>query len=204
MKEALVKRHASIMQGAIWLAQLRPKQEKKLLCLELADFLGETITDEGQDHLTKAYIQDSRLDEDSLDINDFFYHICKSLAGSFKATILSSKSLNKEIFDVFHNFVKYEYDKKEIGASAGMDHLDDNQIIENITKANTVESVANKSHRHQSFATLRSFLELFRQSETLKRIPNVEILQSVLLSQLSAGDVKNQRIALECLIRTGY
>lgn len=43
----------------------------------------------------KAYVQDAKLDEDSLDINDFFYHICKSIGGSLKSTILSHTSIKK-------------------------------------------------------------------------------------------------------------
>lgn len=32
MKGKLVKHHSKILQGAIWLAQISPKEEKKLLC----------------------------------------------------------------------------------------------------------------------------------------------------------------------------
>ena len=32
MKEFLVREHSLILRGAIWLSQINPKQEKKLLC----------------------------------------------------------------------------------------------------------------------------------------------------------------------------
>lgn len=43
MKEKLVQKHSQVLQGAIWLAQLTPKQEKKLLCDELLTYIGEPV-----------------------------------------------------------------------------------------------------------------------------------------------------------------
>lgn len=59
-------------------------------------------------------------------------------------------------------------------------------------------------HRRQSFSTLSSFLELFRHSDSLKAVPKVQALQRIMLRLLSSSEVKTQRIALDCLIKSGY
>ena len=56
--------------------------------------------------------------------------------------------------------------------------------------ANQVESEANKSHRRQSVSTLSTFLELFRHSDSLKAVPNVQALQRILVGLLSSSEVK--------------
>ena len=73
-----------------------------------------------------------------------------------------------------------------------------------MSKANQVETEEVRKHRHQSFATLSSFLELFRHASTLKMVPNVQELQRILIKLLAASEVKTQRLALDCLIKTGY
>lgn len=78
------------------------------------------------------------------------------------------------------------------------------QLLQNMAKANQLESPLNRSHRYQSVATLLAFLELFKCQESLKQIPKVAGLQNVLLALLSSADSKNQKLALDCLTKTGY
>lgn len=72
-QEKLVKQHMIILKGATWLAQLCPKLEKKLLCQKLLDSMDQILSLDRDGHLVKAYQRDAKLDEDSLDINDFLF-----------------------------------------------------------------------------------------------------------------------------------
>lgn len=72
-KNMVVNKHASILRGAVWLAQLSPKEEKKELVKRLLACMEQRLHLEKDDHLIQSYQRDTRLDEDCLDINDFLF-----------------------------------------------------------------------------------------------------------------------------------
>lgn len=113
--------------------------------------------------------------------------------------------LRAQFFEVYHNFVKYEYLRFKGQSAAGqIEDFDEQLIIDRMTKANQMESEAVRMHRHQSFSTLSSFLELFKHADSLKMVPSVQELQRILVQLLSSSEVKTQRVALECLMKSGY
>lgn len=113
MKESLVEEHSLILKGAIWLAQINPKQEKKLLCDALLEIEGEPLELPEAHHQVqlRAYQRETRLDEDSLDINDFLFQVCKAVEGALQPSILCNLKLRKLFFGVFEAFVKHEYER---------------------------------------------------------------------------------------------
>ena len=158
--------------------------------MSLLSSMNQTLSLDRDDHLIQAYQRDAKLDEDCLDINDFLFQVCKAIQGALHPTILSQNRLKSHVFDVFHEFIAYEFDRKHGAAIVEVEDLGDAKIIERMSRANQVESEANKSHRRQSFSTLSSFLELLRHSDSLKAVPNVQALQRILVGLLSSSEVK--------------
>ena len=78
--------------------------------------MNQRLSLDRDDHLIQAFQRDAKLDEDCLDINDFLFQICKAIQGALHPTILSQRSLKNQIFDVYHEFIAYEYDCKQSAA----------------------------------------------------------------------------------------
>lgn len=73
-----------------------------------------------------------------------------------------------------------------------------------MTHANMLDSESNKGHRRAARTKLSNFLDVLKRAENLGQAPRLAELHSLLLGCLNTTDTKEQKCALECLIKSGY
>lgn len=119
---------------------------------------------EATDILSEAYLRDTKLDEDYLEVKDYFYQLTKSLSGAL-GTILPLKELREPIFDVFYGFIRHEYNQV-----FGRKNLEggSTDLIERMTQANVMDSDSMKLYRRTTYSCLSAYLELLKKASSLK------------------------------------
>ena len=186
------------METMTWLSQLDEGHENDSLVKHLLSSANKTRVSEDS-LLHRAYMKDTTLNELFLEIKDFFYQLCRSISSVIGGTVLHQKKLRDPLFNVFYNFLDKEYlplhQSKGVGSGT---------ISERMVYANMLDSETHKAFRKQAYSTLSSFLDMLRRSDSLKGVPRLSELQNLLLSLLNSVDTKQQKIALECLIKSGY
>ena len=116
------------------------------------------------DMMTQTYLRDTLLEEEYLEVKDFFYQLTKGLSGAL-GSILPQKELREPIFDVFFGFIRHEYNqvfsrKKMEGGSI--------DLVERMTQANVMDSESMKQYRKCTYSSLSAYLELFKKANSLK------------------------------------
>lgn len=71
-----------------------------------------------------------------------------------------------------------------------------------MTYANMVDSDDYKKYRKQAYSKLYCFLELLQKADSLRKIPQVQNFQNLMLRLLNTPDTKLQKIALECILKS--
>jgi len=77
-------------------------------------------------------------------------------------------------------------------------------LVDRMTHANMLDSESNKHHRRTARTKLSNFLDVFKRADSLGQAPKIAAFQSLLLSLLNTNDTKQQKFALECLVKSGY
>lgn len=143
-----------------------------------------------------AYLSETKLEEDFMDVKDFFYNLAKSLC---MQTVFQDKKLRSRFFsELFYPFIENEYTVLNFvqNAKKGGD------ILDRMTLSNMVDSEAFKSFRRQAYTKMYAFVELLVQAESLTKVPRVADLQKLMLRMLNTSDTKLQKLVLDVLLKT--
>ena len=83
---------------------------------------------QNNDQRMLAFKDEICLEEQSLEINDFVFQMCRSLQDCLYPTILNSKELKSLLFDVFFNFLDFEHNYIKRGIIANEMNTIDDQV----------------------------------------------------------------------------
>jgi len=103
-------------------------------------------------------------------VKDFYYNLTRSLGGALNK-VVETKNLRTDLFDCFYKFIDHEYSLLLLQKKRFLSKTD---VIDQMTYANMVDSEDFKKYRRVSYAKLYCYLEMFKQANSLKKIPNVE------------------------------
>ncbi|TNV87999.1 hypothetical protein FGO68_gene14880 [Halteria grandinella] len=143
-----------------------------------------------------AYLSETKLEEDFMDVKDFFYNIAKSMC---MQTVFEDKKLRVKFFnELFYPFIENEYTVLNFPQNTKKT----GDILDRMTLSNMVDSEAFKSFRRQAYTKMYAFIELLTQSESLTKSPRVADLQKLMLRMLNTSDTKLQKYVLDVLLKT--
>lgn len=126
--------------------------------------------------------------------------MCRSLASVLGPCILPHKNLRESLFEMFYDFVDLEYKPLHQQKSAASGQ----SLVDRLTFSNMLDSESYKAFRRQAYSTLAGFLDTFKHCGTLRQVPRLQELQSVVFKCLSTTDGKLQKCALEVLTKSGF
>ena len=140
-----------------------------------------------------------------MEVKDVFYNLTKTLQYIIDELLESSE--REHLFQVIYSFINCEY--RVLYQSHTQENkakllTGDQELIDQITKANMIDSEDYKGFRRQSYSKLYAFIELLNKASNLSKLPSLESLQQLFLDLLTSNDTKLQKHALDCLIKTNY
>jgi hypothetical protein len=155
------------------------------------------------------YRSDCTIGGEFLEVKDMLYQVLQCFAGVLGPCILQQKNLREPFFDLFYEFLNKEYLMllhKSEGVAAQVDADQDrpSYLLDRMTYANMLDSEGNRGHRRAARIKMSNFLDVFRKADSLGHAPKVADFQNLLLTLLNTNDTKQQKCALECLVKSGY
>ena len=116
-------------------------------------------SDDKSSLVAKAYSRDSLLQEDFMDVKDFFYNISKSLC---IATVMENgKDLRPRLFSLFYSFIDCEYTTLYLSKSVhNVQQQSTDKLLDQMTYANMVDSEEYRKYRRIAYSKLYCFLEM--------------------------------------------
>ena len=125
---------------------------------------------ESSDLMSSTYLRDTKLEEQYLEVKDFFYQLTKALSGAL-GTILPRKELREPIFNVFFGFIRHEYN--QVFSRKTQESIGSTDLVERMTQANVMDSDAMRQYRKTTYSSLSAYLELYKKAGSLKQIPQI-------------------------------